>query len=129
MACGCLLLLSPWRRCLLLRQHRLHIACTPGSDSRRLSRKWLQITERALGPDAAANHPGALRALDIVLKAWAAECRQIALRHLPYGGLFMAGGLAPKLLVRAREIVPAAFVDDKVSPAPSPQFDRSDTVP
>lgn len=98
-------------------------------------------------------------AVALMLRAWAAECRHVALKYrtvpcihfswlaavftpfrrdtrfLPFGGLFLAGGLANKLLPHIRgvrlllvwgwtqlcardpvgpQVVPAAFIDDPV---------------
>jgi glucokinase len=35
-------------------------------------------------------------------------------RHLPYGGLYIAGGLAPKLLPRLREVLVSSYLTDPV---------------
>ena len=65
------------------------------------------VVERAL----AATNPDPLctAALDMVLEAWAAECRSVALRTMPYGGLYLAGGLTPKLLSRIKTVLTAAY--------------------
>lgn len=52
------------------------------------------VTQHALsGKDSRCK-----KTLEIVLRNYGAACRISALWHLPQGGLFIAGGLAPKLL-------------------------------
>lgn len=60
------------------------------------------IAEAAL----AESDPTAEAALTIMLTAWAAECRSIALRVMPFGGLYLGGGLAPKLLPAIKKVEP-----------------------
>ena len=52
------------------------------------------VLDRALAGD----DPLCGEAVGMVVQAWAAECRGIALRTMCAGGLFLGGGLAPKLL-------------------------------
>ena len=42
--------------------------------------------------------PVALRAMDLFLRAYGAAAGNLALTTLPYGGLFVVGGIAPKIL-------------------------------
>jgi glucokinase len=42
--------------------------------------------------------PTAMEAIQIFLDAYAAEIGNLALKFLPYGGLYIAGGITPKLL-------------------------------
>ena len=65
------------------------------------------VVERALAATDA--DPLCRAALDMVLEAWAAECRSVALRVMPYGGLYLAGGLTPKLLSRIKTVLTAAY--------------------
>eukprot|EP00041_Stephanoeca_diplocostata_P006594 m.89541 g.89541 ORF g.89541 m.89541 type:complete len:186 (+) comp16443_c0_seq4:391-948(+) len=48
-------------------------------------------------------------ALNMLVDMWAAECRAMALRTMPHGGLYVAGGLAPKLLVPMKDRFVEAF--------------------
>lgn len=52
-----------------------------------------------------------MEALNILVDMWAAECRAMTLRTMPAGGLFVAGGLAPKLLLPMRDRFVQAFCD------------------
>ena len=52
-----------------------------------------------------------LQALAIMLKAWGAECRSAALRTMCYGGMYLAGGLAPKLLPGIKEHLVEAYTN------------------
>mmetsp|Transcript_21229 Transcript_21229/g.55393 ORF Transcript_21229/g.55393 Transcript_21229/m.55393 type:complete len:344 (+) Transcript_21229:105-1136(+) len=63
----------------------------------------------------AKTDPVASEALEVVMRAWASECRQVSLRVMPYGGLYLAGGLAPKLLPAIKEfLVPEFLEGDKL---------------
>lgn len=55
------------------------------------------------------------RAVDVMLAAYAAEARRKALDAMPYGGMYIAGGIAPKLIGRVCEIFPRVFLDDPVN--------------
>lgn len=55
------------------------------------------------------------RAVDVMLTAYAREVRRKACDAMPYGGMFVAGGVAPKLLPRIREIFPREFLNDPVN--------------
>jgi glucokinase len=65
------------------------------------------VVERALANTDAL----CTAALDMVLRAWAAECRNVALRVMPYGGLYLAGGLTPKLLAKIKTVLTAEYTD------------------
>lgn len=65
------------------------------------------IAEAAL----AKTDPVAVEALRVMLEAWAAECRSVSLRIMPFNGLYLAGGLAPKLLPAIQEILVPAFLE------------------
>ncbi len=65
----------------------------------------------APGADAAAQiaaeglagrDPVASRAIEVFVRAWGAEAGNLALRCLATGGLYVAGGIAPKLAARLR---------------------------
>ncbi len=48
----------------------------------------------------AGSDPACVRALDLFIAAYGAEAGNLALRSLPHGGLYVAGGIAPKLRSR-----------------------------
>lgn len=54
------------------------------------------ITQQAL----TGNDPLCTRTVDIVLRNYGAVARAMALRWLPRGGMYLAGGIAPKLVER-----------------------------
>jgi glucokinase len=54
----------------------------------------------AIAAAALESDPVAVAAVDLMLKAFGAELRQVALRCMPAGGLYIAGGIAPKLRER-----------------------------
>jgi len=47
--------------------------------------------------------PLAMRAMEIFVKAYAAQVGNLALMSLPFGGLYIAGGIAPKILSQLTE--------------------------
>ena len=51
----------------------------------------------AIAAAALASEPSAVAAVELMLRAFGAELRQVALRCMPAGGLYIAGGIAPKL--------------------------------
>lgn len=51
---------------------------------------------------AAGMDPGCARAVEIFLSLYGAEAGNLALKTLPTGGLFVAGGIAPKLIEALR---------------------------
>lgn len=51
----------------------------------------------AIAAAALASEPTAVAATELMLRAFGAELRQVALRCMPSGGLYIAGGIAPKL--------------------------------
>jgi glucokinase len=57
------------------------------------------IGERALAGDDAA----CMRAVELFLDVYGAEAGNLALKVLPKGGLYVAGGVAPRLLPKLRE--------------------------
>eukprot|EP00051_Salpingoeca_urceolata_P002495 m.50713 g.50713 ORF g.50713 m.50713 type:complete len:175 (+) comp12172_c0_seq1:78-602(+) len=75
-----------------------------GQDDDEKLQKW--VTKQALaGADTVCE-----RAVDLMLQAYGAECRSIALRHLPVGGLYIAGGLAPKLLPKVKTVLTETYL-------------------
>ena len=54
------------------------------------------------------------KAVDIWLAALGAELRQSALRFMPSGGLFVAGGIPPKLQPRLAQELPGHYLADKL---------------
>lgn len=61
----------------------------------------------AIAAAADQAEPTAVAAVDLMLRAFAAELRQVTLRTMPSGGLFIAGGIAPKLRGRMATLVEA----------------------
>eukprot|EP00038_Savillea_parva_P013092 m.208900 g.208900 ORF g.208900 m.208900 type:complete len:353 (+) comp24299_c0_seq1:404-1462(+) len=59
----------------------------------------------------ARSDPVAVAALDMMLRAWAAELRSVCLRTMPFAGLYLAGGLAPKLLPAIQSTLVPAFLE------------------
>jgi glucokinase len=57
------------------------------------------ITESAL----ASASPRCMRALDVFVGSYGAEAGNLALRVLATGGVFVAGGIAPKILPKLRD--------------------------
>ncbi len=54
----------------------------------------------AVGEACVAGDPAAAEAVDRFLSLYGAEAGNVALRCLPFGGLYVAGGIAPKLRAR-----------------------------
>lgn len=48
-------------------------------------------------------HPLAVKALDIFVRAYAAEAANLALKWMARGGVYLAGGIAPKILARLQQ--------------------------
>jgi glucokinase len=63
-------------------------------------------TAALAGTDAVA-----VEALTLMMRAWAAECQSISLRVMPFGGLYLAGGLTPKLISAIRETLVPEFLE------------------
>jgi glucokinase len=61
--------------------------------------------------EAADAHPTCDRALEIFCGVYGAEASNLALKVLAYGGVFVAGGIAPKILPRLRRTFRPAFLD------------------
>ena len=59
----------------------------------------------AIAAAALEGEPAAVAAVDMMLRAFGAELRQVALRAMPSGGLYIAGGIAPKLRARMGTLV------------------------
>jgi glucokinase len=59
----------------------------------------------AIAAAALTGEPTAVKAVDVMLTAFGAELRQVALRCMPDGGLYIAGGIAPKLRDRMHTLV------------------------
>jgi glucokinase len=57
------------------------------------------ITQRALANSCSA----CVRTLQVWIEAYAAEARNMALRILPFGGVYIAGGIAVKILSRLKD--------------------------
>lgn len=56
-------------------------------------------TPDAIGARAlAGSDPAAVQALRLFTRIYGSEAGNVALRRLPYGGLYLAGGIAPKIL-------------------------------
>jgi glucokinase len=72
------------------------------------------------------NDPLAIESIQIFLDAYASEIGNLALEILPYGGLFIAGGIAPKLLSLIASCDRAIrFTDNiKLKGRVSPMLDR-----
>lgn len=51
----------------------------------------------------AGSDPLAVQALDTFIRIYGAQAGNLALACLPFGGLYVAGGIAPKILVKLRE--------------------------
>ena len=51
----------------------------------------------------AADDPLCTQALDLFVAAYGAEAGNLALKSLPYGGLYVAGGVAPKILTKMQD--------------------------
>ena len=45
------------------------------------------------------DHSRCVETIDVFLRAYAAECRRKALDAMPFGGLYIAGGIAPQHLL------------------------------
>lgn len=69
----------------------------------------VQRALREMQPDALC-----LRALDLFITCLACHLRQTALHLLPTGGLYIAGGIAPKILPRLKQLLPELFIKDPV---------------
>lgn len=65
------------------------------------------ISEAAL----TRNEPLASKALDMFCELYGAEAGNMALRALTYGGVYVGGGIAPKILPRLREVFPRGYLD------------------
>lgn len=65
-------------------------------------RRWAQESAGAVLAAQAAVDPAADLALSLFVAAYGAEAGNWALKTLPTGGLFVAGGIAPRLLDRIR---------------------------
>lgn len=80
---------------------------------------WLRDRLTAEDPAAvisevglAAGHPLCVRALDLFVSIYGAEAGNLALKAFALGGVFVAGGIAPKILPTLQEgSFVAAFVD------------------
>ena len=60
----------------------------------------------------AAGHPLCAQALDLFVSIYGAEAGNLALKAFALGGVFVAGGIAPKILPKLQEgAFVAAFVD------------------
>lgn len=77
--------------------------------------EWLRERLAARDPSAAisevalsAGHPLCTAALELFVSIYGAEAGNLALRALALGGVFVAGGIAPKILPALRD---GAFVD------------------
>lgn len=70
--------------------------------------RWV-VAQALSGADETCGH-----AVDVMVRAWAAKCRDVALTHLPSGGLYVAGGMAPRLLPRLRTVMAQAYGADPV---------------
>ena len=53
-------------------------------------------------------------AVDLMLTAFGAELRQVALRCMPEGGIYIAGGIAPKLRERMGTLVTSFTEGDQL---------------
>lgn len=72
------------------------------------------VTAAALSSDA-AHHRRCREALDLWLECLAAHLRQTALTLLPTGGLYLCGGIPPRIVSVLREsLAPGLFVADDV---------------
>lgn len=85
----------------------LHVAeAAPLTEVEATIAKLTRADQPAAIATAALNgEPTATRAVDIMLTAFGAELRQVALRCMPSGGLYIAGGIAPKLQDRMGTLV------------------------
>lgn len=64
---------------------------------------------------AGTGDPRCREALDLFIAALAAHLRVTALHLLPTGGLYLCGGIPPRIVSRLRELLaPGLFVEDKV---------------
>jgi glucokinase len=64
---------------------------------------------RAVG-EAVQADPAARLAVEFFARALGAEAGNLALKSMPRGGVRIAGGMLPKLLERAAELVAPAFL-------------------
>lgn len=68
----------------------------------------------AIAAAALEGEPTAGAAVDLMLTAFGAELRQVALRCMPEGGLYIAGGIAPKLRERMGTLVTSFIEGDQL---------------
>lgn len=59
----------------------------------------------------AKSDPICEEALAIMLRSWGAECRSVAMRTMCHGGLYLAGGLTPRLLPAIREVLVDSYLN------------------
>jgi glucokinase len=94
--------------------YRFLAATTPGAEP-----EWLTARMRVQNPSAVIGsvaidngEPRCVRALDIFTLIYAAEAANLALKYLALGGVYLCGGIAPKILpfLRRREFV-ETFLD------------------
>jgi len=55
-----------------------------------------------------------VQAVEMMMSSYAAECRSLAIHHLPLGGIYICGGLAPKLLPFVKEILARAYLENEL---------------
>jgi glucokinase len=72
------------------------------------------IGERALD----GSDPACVRAIELFVSLYGAEAGNLALKTLPFGGLFVAGGIAPKLLplIQRGEFMRAFLAKGRMQP-------------
>ena len=73
-------------------------------------RSWEQQQDKAIDPAAIISQAAlnksdtlCLKTMDIFVEAYGAETGNIALKFLPYGGIYIAGGIAAKILPLMKE--------------------------
>ncbi|MEW6270397.1 MAG: glucokinase [Thermodesulfobacteriota bacterium] len=79
---------------------------------------WLENEIASGDPGAAISQaaltrgePLASRALDMFCELYGAEAGNMALRGLTFGGVYVGGGIGPKILPRLREAFPRGYLD------------------